>query len=160
MSALPDDWPLPVLLSLATLFASLAVSVVTDLRRGLIYNWVTLPALLVQLAIRLHGGGWSALGDGLLGALVCAGPLLIPLPGLRGRKQTGMGDVKLMAATGAAFGLLMGFYCFLYVSVAGGLQAVAQVGWAKLRGRPAPKGVPYGVAVLLGTSALVLLGPP
>lgn len=149
-------WPLPVVLSLAILASCLAICVVTDLRRRLIYDVVTLPSLLALLGIMLWAGGWPALGDSLIGVLVCAGPLLIAAY----KEQMGMGDVKLMAVVGAAAGWPSSLACLLYVSVAGGVLALGMKVWAWARKSEQPKGVPYALAVAAGTCAAWLIGTP
>ncbi len=141
-------WQLHV--SLVALFLALAISVVTDLRSRLIYNVVTLPALAIVLVAFTWLGGAEALVDCLIGLAVCAIPLL--LASLRG--AVGMGDVKLMALAGAAAGgLLPAFAVLVYVSLAGGAQALLWLAAAKLRGQDRPKYVPYGVAIAAGTVA-------
>ncbi len=140
-------WQLQV--ALAALFLALAISVVTDLRSRLIYNLVTFPALAVVLVCFTWAGGSEALFDCLIGLAVCAGPLL--LGSLRG--AIGMGDVKLMALAGAAAGWPGSLAVLVYVSLAGGLQALMWLVAAKLRGQDRPKYVPYGVAIAAGTAA-------
>ena len=140
-------WQLQV--ALAALFLALAISVITDLRSRLIYNVVTLPALAVVLVCFTWAGGSEALVDCLIGLAVCAAPLL--LASLRG--AVGMGDVKLMALVGAAAGWPGSLAVLVYVSLAGGLQALLWLIAAKLRGEDRPKYVPYGVAIAAGTVA-------
>jgi len=140
-------------IALAVLIAALAVSVVTDLRRRLILNAVTLPALAIVVVCVLWLGGLTLLGDAALGALVCGGPLLLAM--LRG--WMGAGDVKLMALCGAVSGAAGGWpfsrAVLLYVAVAGGVQAVLWILAAKVLGRERPRYVPYGVAIAAGTAA-------
>jgi prepilin signal peptidase PulO-like enzyme (type II secretory pathway) len=147
--------------ALAILGLCLAVSVVTDLRRRLIYDVVTLPSLLALVLLRLFAlskeGSLTALADPLLGILVCAGPLLAAA--WVDEKWMGMGDVKLMAVVGAAAGWPYALLCLLYVSVAGGVLGLCMVAWGRAKGREAP-GVPYAVAVAAGTLAAWVWGPP
>jgi prepilin peptidase CpaA len=93
----------------------------TDLRRGLIPNWLTLGALLGALAVRttvgaVHGGARDAcfaFGLSLGGAFFCA---LIPAV-MYWLGGAGGGDVKLFAAIGAlcqpALGLEVETYSFV-----------------------------------------------
>jgi prepilin peptidase CpaA len=114
---------------------------------------VTLPALAIVLGCFAWLGGsdgWTtALFDSLLGVAICAGPLL--LASLRG--AVGMGDVKLMAIAGAAAGWPSAIAVLVYVSVAGGVQALSWIAAARLRGLERPRHVPYGVAIAAGTVA-------
>lgn len=159
VGAQPVPWD--VIAALVILALCLGISVVTDVRRRLIYDVVTLPSLAALLALRLVSlaklGGWSALADPLIGILVCAGPLLVAA--FINEKWMGMGDVKLMAVVGAAAGWPYALLCLLYISVAGGVLGIATLVWARVRGREVP-GVPYAVAVAAGTLAAWLWGPP
>ena len=136
-------------MALGALFLALAISVVTDLRSRLIYNWVTLPALALVLIGFTWVGGSQALIDCFIGLAVCAVPLL--LASLRG--AVGMGDVKLMALAGAAAGWPGSLAVLVYVSLAGGVQALVWLAVARARGQGRPRYVPYGVAIAAGTVA-------
>lgn len=158
-----DDFllaPWQAKLALATLFLSLIISSVTDLRRRLILNAVTYPALLIVLGCFLWLGGLELVGHATLGILVCAGPMLLGL--LLG--AIGAGDVKLMAVSGAVSGAAAGWAfsltVLIHVSLAGGLQAVAWILAARLRGQDRPRYVPYGLAIALGTFSAFLWGTP
>ena len=150
--------PVQAKIVLAVLFAALAVSVVTDLKKRLILNAVTLPALAIAAVCVLCLGGLPLLGESALGALVCAGPLALAM--LRG--WMGAGDVKLMALCGAVAGAAAGWpfslMVLLYVAVAGGVQALLWIAVAKVRGQEKPKYVPYGVAIAAGTVTAFLWG--
>jgi Flp pilus assembly protein protease CpaA len=145
--------PWPLKLALFTAFVALAASVVTDLRERRIPNAVTIPALLVMLGLFGANGGWPLVSNALLGAAICALPLLFAaVPG-----WVGMGDVKLMAVSGFAAGWPSGLSVLVLVALAGGLQAALQIAWAKARGREPPSHVPYGCANAAGTIAAFLL---
>ncbi len=104
----------------ATLWAVLAVSVATDLMRGMVYNWATLPAagLGLLLAGVLYGApGLLSAGLGLL-----AGVAIFLLPFLLG--ALGGGDVKLLAAVGSLTGPLLALKTALYACVLGGVAAL------------------------------------
>ncbi len=80
--------------------AVLLAAVATDVRKGLIYNWLTIPATIVGLLLAVFQSGWSGLGLSLLGILIGGGGLFLPFFfGIMGG-----GDVKLMAAVGALMG--------------------------------------------------------
>jgi prepilin peptidase CpaA len=128
--------------------------VITDLRSRKILDVVTLPALAVTLlAYGVQGGAGEVLNS-LAGLAICAVPFAIAsVPG-----WIGMGDVKLMALVGAVAGWPLGVMALVYVSVAGGAQALAQLVWARLRGRERPKYVPYAVAIAAGTVLALVRG--
>lgn len=150
--------PAPAKIALAVLCAALLVSVVTDLRRRLILNAVTLPALAIIAACLFWLGGLPLLGEAALGVLVCAVPLGLMM--LRG--WMGAGDVKLIALPGAVSGAAAGWpfslTILLYVAIAGGVQAAIWTAAAKLRGEARPRYVPYGVSIAAGTFAAFLWG--
>jgi prepilin peptidase CpaA len=147
-------------IALATLFVALSVSVVTDLRRQLILNSVTLPALCVVLGCSFCLGGAGLVFESLIGALICAGPLFIGLV----LRAMGAGDVKLMAVCGAVSGAAAGWpfaaTVALFVSIAGGIQAVLWLVASRLRGQKRPKHIPYGVAIAAGTAAAFVWNGP
>jgi len=157
---------------------ALAISVVTDLRSRLIYNVVTVPTLVIALALRAALVGWRGAGaenaafgvlPGLVG-LACGG-LIFYLMYLVG--GMGGGDVKLMAAVGAVLGFPVVLYALMFTALVGGLMAILVLLWQgslvltflgmgkKLAHalhirrdegpKPEPKYVPYGVAIALGS---------
>ncbi|MGE4107017.1 MAG: prepilin peptidase [Bacteriovoracia bacterium] len=77
------------------------IALATDVARGKIYNWLTLPALLLGIAVSASLAGWSGASDSLLGA--GAGLLLFGWIFWLG--FMGAGDVKLLMALGAWGGL-------------------------------------------------------
>jgi Flp pilus assembly protein protease CpaA len=127
--------------------------VVTDLRERRIPNAATIPGLFVVLCLLGVSGGWPLVQNALLGVLVCAIPLfLAALPG-----WIGMGDVKLIAVSGAAAGWPGGLTVLVMVALAGGMQALFQLSWAALRGREKPRYVPYACSIAAGTVAAFLM---
>ena len=70
----------------------------------------------------------------------------------------GLGDVKLMALAGAVAGWPSALAVLLYVSVAGGVQALLWLFVAWVRGAERPRSVPYGVAIAAGTIAAFFFG--
>ncbi|MGD8858901.1 MAG: prepilin peptidase [Myxococcales bacterium] len=96
-----DHAPLP---SALLLLSIAALAALTDSRRGLIPNWLTLPPLLLTPLAHGIALGPGALGASLAGLALCgAVPLL-----LFARGSMGGGDVKLFAALGALAGPLTG----------------------------------------------------
>lgn len=78
-----------------------SVAVVTDLARGRIYNWLTLPMLISGLLFTVVLFGWAATWNALLA--VVAGLLLFGWMFYLG--VMGGGDVKFLMALGAWGGL-------------------------------------------------------
>jgi prepilin peptidase CpaA len=88
-------------------------------------NWITFPMVLTGIAFNVWVGGWTGLGESLLGmtaGLLC----LLPLYAVGGM---GAGDVKLMAGMGAWLGWKVTVYAFCVSTVVGALMAVAMVWW-------------------------------
>jgi prepilin peptidase CpaA len=101
------------------------IAAFTDVRRGEIPNWLTLPVLL--LAPIVHGliSGVSGLLTSLLGLLVCS---LVPLLVYYRRGMAG-GDVKLFAAIGAVGGVYVGLEAQFLSLIAASIYAVGQLAW-------------------------------
>lgn len=100
--------------------AAVVVSVVSDLKQRLIYNWVTLPAMVLGLGLAWLERGWAGAGWSLIGLLLGGGLLLLPF--LAG--AMGGGDVKLMAALGALGGPLFVCQTAIFACLAGGLASL------------------------------------
>ena len=144
--------------ALAALIVALAVSVWSDLRHRLIYNAVTLPALVVCFVVLGWYGSWPLLVQCSIGCVICVLPFLIAWR----FGAMGAGDVKLIAVCGFVAGgwdsFLFGVTELLYVSIAGGVQAVVWLAVARARGQEKPRYVPYGVAIAAGTLIAFLWG--
>lgn len=100
-------------LILATFVALIAV--VTDLRAGRVYNWLTFPAILLGWVLNLYLHGISGLGYSVAATIL--GIMLYMPGGIFG--LIGMGDVKLLGALGAIGGSNYVLTIFLYSSVLG-----------------------------------------
>ncbi|MGE4299910.1 MAG: prepilin peptidase [Desulfovibrionaceae bacterium] len=100
---------------------ALAAATITDLRAQRIPNTITFGLAAASLAWH----GWTGHLDGFLFSLggLGVGFGCIILPYALG--VMGAGDVKLMAAVGAALGPAGALWSFLLTSVAGGLYALA-----------------------------------
>jgi prepilin signal peptidase PulO-like enzyme (type II secretory pathway) len=109
------------LIALPTVVA-LALAGLADLRRKIIPDWVTLPALAWVLAASVYLG-FSRAAEALLGALVCGGALLVLAVVSRG--AIGGGDVKLTALVGAFLGWRWGFLALFFAHVAAALVALS-----------------------------------
>lgn len=98
LPARPEVRLKPAILAGAVLLAGIAGW--TDLRYRRIPNWLTVPALLVGMAVNAVFNGWSGLKSSLLGAALGL-VLLLPFVLLR---SLGAGDWKLAGALGAFTG--------------------------------------------------------
>jgi prepilin peptidase CpaA len=104
-----------------TLLALLLAATVTDLRTRRIPNLLTVPAMVLGLALHAANGGWDGLLLALGGLGLGLGLMLVPF--LFG--VMGAGDVKLMAAAGAFLGAGAVLKAFVFTSLAGGVYALA-----------------------------------
>jgi prepilin peptidase CpaA len=158
------------------LLALLAVAAYTDLAFGKVYNWSTLPAIVLGLMLGYILGGVNqpgasfsllnsvygiALAGGIFGVFFLF-------------EAFGAADLKLAAAIGALTGWYFAFVAIIYASLIGGILAIAVLVWkgqlrrglhdsAKALARPGKlkkgKGdesparltVPYGFALSVGT---------
>jgi prepilin peptidase CpaA len=145
--------PWTVRAALLVTAAALAISVVTDLKQRRILNWITVPALALVVGLFGTAGGWPLVKNSLVGMAVCAVPMLLAaLPG-----WIGVGDAKLMAVCGAAAGYPPAVAVLLFVTIAGGLQAIVTLVAARMRGSPPPRHVPYACSIAAGTLAAFLV---
>ena len=103
-----------------------AVAAFTDARRGLIPNWLTLPALLLAIVGRSVSGGMMGAFLGLFGALICG---LVPwlMHRTTNGRAIGGGDIKLFAASGALLGPGLGLELELSAFVILGAFALVQL---------------------------------
>ncbi len=145
-----------------------------DFRTHKIPNWLTVPALLLGIAMHIVVAGWPGAKTSLEGAGLALA-LLLPLVLLRG---LGAGDWKLMGAVGAFLGPLMFLFILVGSILVSGLMAMVAIMrtqrvvetirnmWVLVRGffsfglRANPKisldnptllKVPFGVAVAVST---------
>lgn len=152
---------------------AVAVGLVTDLRWRKIPDLVTAPAALAALGLRFAYEGLGDAERGLISGSIGGGACLLLFglfalgSGSAGKRGLGWGDVKLMAAAGAAFGYPLALTALIFVSLAGAAQAVGLLIWQgavsdtlravvrRWRGGvqdPAPRTIPYGVAIALGSA--------
>ncbi|MBZ5600182.1 MAG: A24 family peptidase [Acidobacteriia bacterium] len=99
----------------------------TDWRWRRIPNWLTLPGLLLGIALNSAASGWAGTKDSLLGAALGLA-LLLPFVLVR---SLGAGDWKLVGALGACLGpypLIEVLGATLFVA---GLMAVGLIVWKK-----------------------------
>jgi prepilin peptidase CpaA len=109
----------------ATLLGASGWAVREDLLFHRIPNRLTGSLLCLGLALHFTSSGWSALGLAALGVPVGLA-MLLPLYTLR---ATGAGDVKLLAASGAALGPYWIALAGAYSLIAGGVLAAGYLLW-------------------------------
>ena len=151
----------------------------TDVRHGKIFNYITVPSVLIGIALNAWFFGVPGLKNSLLGLVIGFFILLI----LFYTGGIGGGDIKLLAAIGAIKGFPFILYAAFYGILAGGIMALfvmARYGilWQSLKNifsrfyclvipglkyipldKEESHTLPYGVAIALGTVwALLLLG--
>jgi len=151
-----------------------------DLRTNRIPNYLTFGTALAGLGYQACLGGWTGLGEGLVGLGLGFGLLIL----FYWKGGLGAGDVKALAALGAWLGPWQTLYLFVYMAFSGVLLAIIVLlkrgllwsklkkGWASLLNKillrphssmpppvPAPvtpaspatdASMPYGVALAMG----------
>ncbi len=153
-----------------------AIAAVTDWRRGVIPNWLTIPVVAVGPSVHLLVHGWSGFWLSIASLAACALPPYLMFR----RGAMGGGDVKLFAGVGALAGFSFGIevqMLSILASIPVGLVLLARrgellrscrnvrIGLANLlRPRDAKKpleqvgrtAVPLGVPVFAATLLLAL----
>ena len=120
------------------LLVALGAALYTDLRRGKVYNWCTLPAIGLGFLINyIAGATETAQGNAL--ADILGGPLIDSLLGFALGlgifgvayllHMLGGGDVKLMCAVGALKGVRFFFNAAVFTACAGAIIAVGVLIW-------------------------------
>jgi len=146
------------------LLVALALAAWTDLRRRVIPNRLTYPALALILAIPLGLSDWDGLFASLLGAAVCGGLLMLAWLAA----ALGGGDVKLAAVLGAGLGWVDGLSALMWTFTLAAVWMLSTViwkdgargAWRSLRPRPLPEDVavtltPEARPMYLAPAALV-----
>jgi prepilin peptidase CpaA len=128
---------------IATLFGASGWAVREDLLSHRIPNRLTGSLLCVGFALHFAFGGWSALGQSALGALVGLA-VLLPLYLLR---ATGAGDVKFLAALGALLGPGWTLLAGVYTLIGGGLLALGYLSLSALRAAFSPADTPWALRI-------------
>lgn len=157
--------PTPELVLWPIVGALALLAAIVELRGGQLPRWVAPAGLVVIIVIRgaLQGVGGveSGLVTAALGALACAVPFSIFA--FAGRRA-GWGDVGLMAAVGAGFGIPRALTAVMLISLVGAAAALFFVlrrrRSASVRATDSTEGprvavdsgrsIPYGVPIALG----------
>jgi len=124
-----------------------------DLWRRQISNWIPAAALVGGVALQFAEQGWWGASMALAGAV--GGMLVFLVFYVLG--GMGGGDVKLMAGFGAILGPSLLLWAALWTAAAGGIFALAALGFYRLRQwwlkRPPLAGedsIPYAPAITVG----------
>ena len=118
---------MPETLQLA-LAAVVIAAAVSDLKRGRIPNWITVPGATLGLALQSYHGGLQGAIFSLAGAAMGLGIFMV----LYLAGGMGAGDVKLFGAVGALVGPQALVWVFIFTGLLGGVAALAL---AMARGR-------------------------
>lgn len=155
----------------------LGAAVATDLRRGKIYNKLTVPCAAAGLALGGIGAGWPGVADHALGAAVVLAVVLA----LSAAAGLGGGDAKLLIAVGALKGFHFAIWALLLTGVLGGVLAAVMILRRRavkqsaanlianmlsnaggvptdLAAESAVGKIPYSIAIALGSLAALALG--
>jgi len=130
------------LIALLVVFTSACFA--TDVHRGKIPNWLTVPMFGLGLLFHVIHGGLTGLGISLLGFAFGFGILLV----MRFMGAAGGGDVKMMAAIGAWLGFWLTFKLFITSAVVAlGLSASLMIYTAFTKGYSTARRRFTGIAV-------------
>ena len=149
-------------------FALMTVCTYTDIAKDKVYNWATLPAIVLGLAMWFISHGIERVFLNSIIAMLVGGGLFFLFFLFR---AVGAGDVKLMMAVGALMGLQFLLFALLPIAIIGALMAVGVMIFRRrlieglkssakilvtLRPKKAAEGkppltVPYGAAIAIGS---------
>ncbi|MCF7935425.1 MAG: A24 family peptidase [Synergistales bacterium] len=149
--------PLPLLVAAVCAF-SLYLNALTDLKSGYIFDLFAFLPGVAGLLLRIPGG-FTALGDGLLGAALGYGLIasIIGISnGVLGKPGMGWGDAHLMAGCGALLGWKMTAVALYLGLMGGGLIVLALLLFRVVRRGDA---LPLGPFLALGGMASLFVGP-
>jgi leader peptidase (prepilin peptidase) / N-methyltransferase len=129
-----------------------------DLRHNILPNVITLPGVIVGLALSAFlPPGWQS---SLIGALAGGGALFAlgeAYYRVRGIEGLGMGDVKMLAMIGAFLGWRLMLVTLVLASFAGSLVGVAMI----VSGRGGMKAaLPFGTFLAVGALVAAVMGDP
>ncbi|WP_429843678.1 prepilin peptidase [Brevibacillus sp. FIR094] len=133
----------------------MAVAMYTDLRRRLIYDWLTLPGIVYFLILHayLHPEKWLTYA---MGVIVLGGISL--LMAMISNGQMGGGDIKLLALVGAAVGWQVGLVVLMLTYLLAGVSVLTIWAIAKMTGRmKIGREIPLAPFVAGGTSLMLIM---
>ncbi len=114
----------PIVIPTTIVFVA-SIAALTDMKKGVIPNWLTLPFLCGAPLLYGIFEGLDAFGASFLGLGVCAFTPLV----LFTRQAIGGGDVKLLAALGAIAGLEVGMEIQLLSFIIAAIYALGRLVW-------------------------------
>jgi len=140
-------------LSLLVFVSLVIICAGTDLNTGLILNSVTLPGIVIGVAMSFVVPTMTPFGS-LLGLLVSGGVVWIMYVVTRGRGMGG-GDVKFMAMVGAFLGWDMGLLTLFLGALIGSVVGIARIVSGKQERRDP---IPFGPFLSIGAVISVFFG--
>ena len=121
------------------------ISALTDLWKGRVYNAVTVPGLLLGLALSARRGGAVGILD-VLCAAVFTVVVLFPFYSMKG---LGAGDIKLLAAVSAFMPAEEYLRCFAGAFLIGAGAGILRLLLTRGRGHTVHMAVPVAVSVMI-----------
>ena len=121
------------------------ISALTDLWQGRVYNAVTVPGLLLGLALSARRGGAVGILD-VLCAAVFTVVVLFPFYSMKG---LGAGDIKLLAAVSGFLPSEEYLLCFAGAFAIGAAYGAARLLWTRGRVHTVHFAVPVAASVLM-----------
>lgn len=135
-------------ISAAAVLSVAGVCTVTDLRSGYVFDAVTLPALAALLLLAAAAGTPA---NAIAGAAAASGALALLYAATRGR-GLGLGDVKLAACIGAAFGWAAALRALEAAFIIGGGYAAVMLAANRARRRDEMAFAPF---IFAGAAAIL-----
>jgi leader peptidase (prepilin peptidase)/N-methyltransferase len=133
--------------------------IVIDFRHFLIPDMLTYPGIVLGLGLSFLSGGLEP-AQSLIGAVGAGGLLwLIGFAAsfLLKKEAMGLGDVKLVAMTGALFGLRTALFGLIFASLLGCLVGVPMLWMRRLN---ESRHIPFGPYICLGTALAAFFAAP
>lgn len=121
------------------------ISALTDLWKGRVYNAVTVPGLLLGLALSARRGG----AEGILDVLCAAVFTVVVLFPFYRMKGLGAGDIKLLAAVSGFLPSEEYLLCFAGAFAIGAAYGAARLLWTRGRVHTVHFAVPVAASVLM-----------
>lgn len=115
-----------MLLTVSIVFVAI-IAIYTDIKYRKIFNYLTLPSIIIGFMLAIWSGESSVIFSRLVGFLVGL-LILMPLFMLGGM---GGGDIKLLAALGALGGYPFIIWSVIYMAFIGGIFAFFSLLWER-----------------------------
>jgi len=108
-------------------FLYLLIAAFTDLKFGKVYNFLTIPAIILGIGLNFFYSGPAGLKVSVIGFLVGFFILFIFFMG----GGVGPGDVKFLAGAGALMGWQLALLGTLYGAIIAGMYSLIYIIWKK-----------------------------